>query len=206
MAKTIKIEHEARESFFESFRCVESDFSIVGTEHLQRLYRVTLYCEGRLVLIATIQRKLFSGVTTYHFGNYQCQTCSRRVHIPRFPFSNALPSPYHQIMGHWILGLVVLGAWVVGVLSQDDISFPFSVESATRSNECDSVVLMFPGGVTPYSIYYSVANVANNYNTWSEENLVIGNDALYFFFVSPDIGMSTSISSIELIDQSIYSS
>jgi hypothetical protein len=109
-------------------------------------------------------------------------------------------------MGHWILGLVVLGAWVVGVLSQDDIPFPFSVESATRSNECDSVVLMFPGGMTPYSIYYSVANVADNYNTWGEESLVIGNDGLYFFFVSPDIGMSTSISGIGRIAQLIGSS
>ncbi|PVG02711.1 hypothetical protein CPB86DRAFT_536626 [Serendipita vermifera] len=87
-------------------------------------------------------------------------------------------------MHRWLWGLVVLIAWVVGALSQDGALEPLTIVGPSSSALCEWVLLMFKGGVKPYSLYFAVILAGGTNTTLSNEEFwLTTEDSDYGLFV-----------------------
>jgi hypothetical protein len=78
---------------------------------------------------------------------------------------------------------------MTGVLSQDEVFEPLSVEYSPLVAECEPIRLNFIGGLSPYDIYRAVGHAADNNSTWSEEVFFSTVDDHYTMMTTRDIGV-----------------
>lgn len=89
---------------------------------------------------------------------------------------------------------------MVGVLSQEQVSEPLSVDWSPFVSECEPIRLDFRGGLPPYDIYVAVAHAVDNNSTWSEEHMFSTVGDNFRIWVTPDVANFTDTIRFRVLD------